>query len=118
MSGHSKWATTKHKKAAIDAKRGVYFVQSLEDRFFPEDDPQSVLAGLTYQDQAIPVAPVLVIPGIMACVLALQRRAIEERLSLASRQSIMFRSEADNARELERQRIAADGHQRRQAAGH
>ena len=22
MSGHSKWATTKHKKAAIDAKRG------------------------------------------------------------------------------------------------
>ena len=22
MSGHSKWATTKHKKAGIDAKRG------------------------------------------------------------------------------------------------
>ncbi len=25
MSGHSKWATTKHKKAAIDAKRGKVF---------------------------------------------------------------------------------------------
>src|SRR5918996_5918313 len=25
MSGHSKWATTKHKKAVIDAKRGKLF---------------------------------------------------------------------------------------------
>ncbi|MHB8483176.1 MAG: YebC/PmpR family DNA-binding transcriptional regulator, partial [Nitrospiria bacterium] len=25
MSGHSKWATTKHKKAIIDAKRGKAF---------------------------------------------------------------------------------------------
>jgi len=27
MSGHSKWATTKHKKAAIDAKRGKVFTK-------------------------------------------------------------------------------------------
>ncbi|NEG96828.1 YebC/PmpR family DNA-binding transcriptional regulator [Bifidobacterium primatium] len=27
MSGHSKWATTKHKKAAIDAKRGKLFAK-------------------------------------------------------------------------------------------
>ena len=27
MSGHSKWATTKHKKAAIDAKRGKLFAR-------------------------------------------------------------------------------------------
>jgi YebC/PmpR family DNA-binding regulatory protein len=27
MSGHSKWATTKHKKAAIDAKRGKMFAK-------------------------------------------------------------------------------------------
>lgn len=27
MSGHSKWATTKHKKAAVDAKRGKVFTQ-------------------------------------------------------------------------------------------
>ncbi|MBV8930593.1 MAG: YebC/PmpR family DNA-binding transcriptional regulator, partial [Mycobacteriaceae bacterium] len=25
MSGHSKWATTKHKKAVIDARRGKVF---------------------------------------------------------------------------------------------
>jgi len=25
MSGHSKWATTKHKKAAVDARRGTLF---------------------------------------------------------------------------------------------
>jgi YebC/PmpR family DNA-binding regulatory protein len=27
MSGHSKWATTKHKKAAVDARRGKAFTQ-------------------------------------------------------------------------------------------
>jgi YebC/PmpR family DNA-binding regulatory protein len=27
MSGHSKWATTKHKKAAVDAKRGKVFTK-------------------------------------------------------------------------------------------
>jgi hypothetical protein len=27
MSGHSKWATTKHKKAAIDSKRGKIFTK-------------------------------------------------------------------------------------------
>jgi len=27
MSGHSKWATTRHKKAVIDAKRGKVFTK-------------------------------------------------------------------------------------------
>ncbi|MEJ7796049.1 MAG: YebC/PmpR family DNA-binding transcriptional regulator, partial [Nocardioides sp.] len=27
MSGHSKWATTKHKKAVVDAKRGKMFAK-------------------------------------------------------------------------------------------
>ncbi|MDI9897267.1 YebC/PmpR family DNA-binding transcriptional regulator, partial [Rhodococcus sp. IEGM 1381] len=27
MSGHSKWATTKHKKAVIDARRGKSFAK-------------------------------------------------------------------------------------------
>ena len=27
MSGHSKWATTKHKKAVVDAKRGKLFAK-------------------------------------------------------------------------------------------
>src|SRR2546421_235381 len=30
MSGHSKWATTKHKKAAIDAKRGKLFARLIK----------------------------------------------------------------------------------------
>ena len=31
MSGHSKWATTKHKKAAIDAKRGKMFAKMIKN---------------------------------------------------------------------------------------
>ena len=31
MSGHSKWATTKHKKAAIDAKRGKIFAKLIKN---------------------------------------------------------------------------------------
>ena len=29
MSGHSKWATIKHKKGAADAKRGQLFTKSV-----------------------------------------------------------------------------------------
>jgi YebC/PmpR family DNA-binding regulatory protein len=31
MSGHSKWATTKHKKAAVDAKRGKLFAKLIKN---------------------------------------------------------------------------------------
>ena len=31
MSGHSKWATTKHKKAVVDAKRGKLFVKLIKN---------------------------------------------------------------------------------------
>lgn len=31
MSGHSKWATTKHKKAAVDAKRGKMFAKLVKN---------------------------------------------------------------------------------------
>ena len=31
MSGHSKWATTKHKKAALDAKRGKLFAKLVKN---------------------------------------------------------------------------------------
>ena len=30
MSGHSKWATTKHKKAVVDARRGKMFAKRPE----------------------------------------------------------------------------------------
>src|ERR1051325_9077839 len=31
MSGHSKWATTKHKKAVVDAKRGKMFAKLIKN---------------------------------------------------------------------------------------
>ncbi|MDO5727960.1 MAG: YebC/PmpR family DNA-binding transcriptional regulator, partial [Bowdeniella nasicola] len=31
MAGHSKWATTKHKKAALDAKRGKLFARLIKN---------------------------------------------------------------------------------------
>ena len=31
MSGHSKWATIKHKKAALDAKRGKTFTRLIKE---------------------------------------------------------------------------------------
>src|SRR6059058_1844328 len=31
MSGHSKWATIKHKKAALDAKRGKSFTRLIKE---------------------------------------------------------------------------------------
>ena len=31
MSGHSKWATTKHKKAVLDAKRGKLFAKLIKN---------------------------------------------------------------------------------------
>ena len=31
MSGHSKWATIKHKKAATDAKRGKAFTRVIKE---------------------------------------------------------------------------------------
>ena len=31
MSGHSKWATIKHKKAALDAKRGKMFTRIIKE---------------------------------------------------------------------------------------
>ncbi|MEK7279953.1 MAG: YebC/PmpR family DNA-binding transcriptional regulator, partial [Nitrospirota bacterium] len=31
MSGHSKWATTKHKKMAVDAKRGKIFTKIIRE---------------------------------------------------------------------------------------
>ena len=31
MSGHSKWATTKHKKAVVDARRGKLFARLVKN---------------------------------------------------------------------------------------
>ena len=54
--------------------------------------------------------PGLIAAGILACVVAIQREYLEERLSNASRQTVLYRYDAEKARESERQRIAADFH--------
>lgn len=54
--------------------------------------------------------PALISAGILACVVAIQREYLEERLSNASRQTVLYRYDAEKAREGERQRIAADFH--------
>ena len=41
MSGHSKWATTKHKKAALDAKRGKAFTRLIKEHGDEQDDETS-----------------------------------------------------------------------------
>lgn len=54
--------------------------------------------------------PLLLLLGMMGCILALQRTSLLERLAGSSRQAVHYRSEAQRAREAERERIAADFH--------
>ena len=60
MSGHSKWATTKHKKAAIDAKRGKLFAKLIKNievaartadsvQFLPVSDATPLATWLTWR---------------------------------------------------------------------
>ena len=69
-----------------------------------------VVGFLTSRDSLISIGPIVVIPGLLALALGWQRRFLESRLSQTAKQSVMHRTEAENARELERQRIAADLH--------
>lgn len=69
-----------------------------------------LLAAATYQDQPVPIGPLLAPTGALAIVLAMHRRMVEKRMQNALEQSVYYRAEAENARELERQRIAADFH--------
>ena len=54
--------------------------------------------------------PAVVLGGALAVILALHKRSFQERLSAALKRSVISRSEAETARELERERIAADFH--------
>lgn len=60
--------------------------------------------------QANILRPGLISAGILGCVVAIQRQYLEDRLSNASRQTVLYRYDAEKARESERQRIAADFH--------
>ncbi|HUS06446.1 MAG TPA: sensor histidine kinase [Bryobacteraceae bacterium] len=54
--------------------------------------------------------PAVLLGGVLAVVLSIQKRTMQERLSAALKRSVISRSEAETARESERQRIAADFH--------
>ena len=74
-----------------------------------------VLATTIFLFLARPAENVVLSPGVLlsgtaVTVMALQRQALQVRLRAAARQAIMFRSEAEHAREAERQRIAHDFH--------
>lgn len=62
MSGHSKWATTKHKKAAVDAKRGKIFTKLIREITIsakvgggePDGNPRLRTAILKAKEQNMP----------------------------------------------------------------
>ena len=54
--------------------------------------------------------PALISAGVLGTALAIEHEFLEDRVSTASRQSVLYRYDAEKAREAERQRIAADFH--------
>jgi signal transduction histidine kinase len=56
------------------------------------------------------IFPCLIGAGIIVSIVSLERHFLKERLSNASRQGVLYRYDAEKAREAERQRIAADFH--------
>lgn len=54
--------------------------------------------------------PAVVLGGVLAVILGLHKNSFQERLAAALKRSVISRSEAETARESERQRIAADFH--------
>ena len=66
MSGHSKWKTIKHKKAATDAKRGKVFTKLIKEITVaarigggaPENNPRLRQAMLTAKENSMPMGNV------------------------------------------------------------
>lgn len=54
--------------------------------------------------------PTVLLAGVFATVFSIQKESFQFRLSAALRRSVLSRSDAERAREAERQRIAADFH--------
>jgi signal transduction histidine kinase len=69
----------------------------------------AVASALPYPSLGM-LRPIILWGGVICVILALHKRHLEDRLSRAARQSVLFRYEGQRAREDERQRIAADFH--------
>ncbi len=54
--------------------------------------------------------PLVMLSGILACTLALEKRVLSDRLEEAQQSVSILRAEAEKLREIERQRIADDFH--------
>lgn len=54
--------------------------------------------------------PTFLMAGVLAVILSIQKGFLERRLSAALKRSVISRSDAETARESERERIAADFH--------
>ncbi len=70
----------------------------------------SVMAAFAAPAPAWVLRPVMFWGGVLAALWMMHRRYLEARLFQASRHSVMYRFDAQQAREEERQRIAADFH--------
>ncbi|MFO0365247.1 MAG: sensor histidine kinase [Acidobacteriota bacterium] len=86
--------------ALLHPLRDVVTVAALTIGFFQLVRPAEMVA----------FPPVLLLAGIAVAVMALQKKALQERLAATARQAVLSRSEVEHAREDERQRMAADFH--------
>ena len=65
---------------------------------------------IAWPDPTYLLWPTVLLSGVFATVFSIQKEAFQFRLSAALRRSVLSRSDAEGARESERQRIAADFH--------
>jgi signal transduction histidine kinase len=86
--------------AMLHTYREIFFVVIGTTLFFFLARPLDVVV----------LSPTVLLSGTAVTVMALQRQALQDRLRMAARQASLFRSEAEHAREGERQRIAHDFH--------
>jgi signal transduction histidine kinase len=86
--------------ALMHTTREVVIVIALTIAFFYAARPTEIVV----------LSPSLLLSGMAVTIMALQKKALQDRLSAAAKQAVMFRSEAEHAREAERQRMAADFH--------
>jgi signal transduction histidine kinase len=66
--------------------------------------------GLVHSPEAEQLRKSVMFAGLLACVLAFQKRKLQEHLTEAARTEGRLRDEVANAREAERQKIAGDFH--------
>ena len=60
--------------------------------------------------ETVTLSPILLLVGLAVCVMALQKKALEDKLASSDRQGQISRAEAEQARDAERERIAGDFH--------